>query len=608
MSKPVQTMIVFGGGENHATPAMGIPPGELRFSQNYEIAQGGGYKRIDGYERFDGHPRPSDASYWVLPFHAGVSTMVAGDTVIGEASGAKGVLLMDAMVSTGSWLGEDAEGRLILTGLEGEFQDHEEIHVSATPKAMVNGSGAIRRGADEDGEDDAWFQNSVEIARGKIASVPGSGKILGVWMFHDVVYAFRNNEQGTACGMWRASESGWEQVDLGGATLNPNGNFEFTNYNFIGHAGGLKMYGCDGVNKGFQFDGVTFTFIETGMTNDAPTHLACHKKHLFFSFDQGSLQHSAIGNPLDWTPISGAGEIGTGAEVTGLVVTQGLLVIFNRDRTYLLYGTSSSDWQMTTHSDDSGAFAGTIQLVGTPKFLHDRGLMSLDATPNYGDFQMASFSRKIHPVIQESRRLAVSSISVRTKNQYRLFLSNKVGIMVNLGSGSPEFTRVLYNHVVSCTCSVDSNAGERMFFGSDNGFVYEMDAGTSFDGESIEAFLQLAYYSFKTPGQKKRFRQINLDVIAPRGASLQFQPDFNYSAKDGPAAMPINVNVGGGSWDISNWGEFNWSSPTVGSAVGNFSGIGSNLGILFYSKQAYEQPHTLLGATITYSLLGREKN
>jgi hypothetical protein len=44
----------FPGGLDLTTPSLRLQPGSLRDSVNFEVAQFGGYTRIDGYERVDG--------------------------------------------------------------------------------------------------------------------------------------------------------------------------------------------------------------------------------------------------------------------------------------------------------------------------------------------------------------------------------------------------------------------------------------------------------------------------------------------------------------------------------------------------------------------------
>jgi hypothetical protein len=92
----------------------------------------------------------------------------------------------------------------------------------------------------------------------------------------------------------------------------PSGRFEFINYNFFGTTGTHRMYGCDGKNKAFEWDGTYFTPIETGMAADTPKHISAHRNHLFLAFAKGSIQHSSIGDPYTWSAVTGAAELGMG--------------------------------------------------------------------------------------------------------------------------------------------------------------------------------------------------------------------------------------------------------------------------------------------------------
>lgn len=56
--------------------------------------------------------------------------------------------------------------------------------------------------------------------------VPGTGPINGVWIFNDDVYAFRDHDETTA-KMWRSTELGWDEVDLGTSLRFSAGNRQF---------------------------------------------------------------------------------------------------------------------------------------------------------------------------------------------------------------------------------------------------------------------------------------------------------------------------------------------------------------------------------------------
>ena len=49
------------------------------------------------------------------------------------------------------------------------------------------------------------------------AAVPGEGEIRGVWIYQEELYAFR--DQATEGGMFRATATGWQAVDLGKSLL-----------------------------------------------------------------------------------------------------------------------------------------------------------------------------------------------------------------------------------------------------------------------------------------------------------------------------------------------------------------------------------------------------
>lgn len=385
------------------------------------------------------------------------------------------------------------------------------------------------------------------------------------------------------------------------------GRYEFVNYNFTGAEVTARMYGCDGKNPAFEWDGSVYIPIYTGMTNEAPMHITAHKTHLFLSFPNGSVQHSGIGKPFSWDVITGAIEIGTGDDVTGFqVLPSDVLAVFNRNRTYLLYGTSVIDWNLTLFTDDSGAIEHTVQRLTSAIYLDDRGITDMLTVNAFGDFRNASISRKIQPFIDSQRGKAISSLRVRNKNQYRLYFNDGTGIHGTFVGAKPTgFIRVNYGMPVRCCCSAEKLSGDEiLFFGSDDGYVYELDKGTSFDGTSIEAMLRLNYYHYESPTHHKRFRKVHFEMTADSNVSLKFQPDFSYGDADVPEGRLVSLSVlgGGGFWDISNWNEFNWSGQVVSTSEENIDGVGNNMGILVISDATYENPHILQGVTVHYSV------
>jgi len=119
----------FKGGLDLVTPSITKPEGALIQGLNYEPVSRG-YRRVDGYERFDGQPQPSQQQYWTLAFTSGQNEPTVGYVVTGATSGATGVVV-DVVVSSGSWAGNDAVGYIVIRLATGTYSASENITLSA---------------------------------------------------------------------------------------------------------------------------------------------------------------------------------------------------------------------------------------------------------------------------------------------------------------------------------------------------------------------------------------------------------------------------------------------------------------------------------------------
>jgi len=434
-------------------------------------------------------------------------------------------------------------------------------------------------------------------SNGTHLAVAGSGPIRGVWEYNNVVYAFRNNAGGSACVMHKSTSSGWAVVST--PTLSPNGNFEFINHNFTGHSGSLKMFGCDGINKAFQFNGTTLSFLTTGMTSDTPSHIGVHKNHLFLSFTGGSVQHSGVGNPASWNLVTGAGEIGIGTEVTGFSSMKGdSLAITGLNQISILYGASASDWNLKLFSPAIGAVARTNgQMDSDLYFFNGDDLSSLTATQAFGDFESASVSAVVKPFIDARKSNTVGATVNRDKNQYRLFFDDKsvlVGTIIN--RQVVGFTTWRLEHTPSFITE--------KYMGCTDGSVMYMDNGVSFNGIAIQSYLRLPFTSFNTPHRKKRFRKATLELEAGSLATLDYLADYDYGSGGSSSGAQATVYGGGGFWDVANWNNFVWSSAVVASAEAYLNGSGMNISLLIVHSSATDPAFTLQGVQLNYSLRG----
>lgn len=392
-------------------------------------------------------------------------------------------------------------------------------------------------------------------------------------------------------------------------TLPIGGNYQFLNHNFYGASNLRRMYGCNGVGYAFEFDGTIFTPIKTGMVNDTPNYIAVYKQHLFLSFPGGSVQHSGIGAPLTWSIVLGAGEIGVGDDVTGFMPGYSTaLIILTINTVQTLSGDSAANWVLSTLNESSGAKDGTAQVVTTGLYVDDEGLRDIKATQEYGDFGIGTISTLVRPILlQKKNNQGVSittSLRVKSKNQYRLYWDDGTFAIFDFSKSMPEIMFCEYSSVVRTACSSEDILGnEVLFFGGDDGYIYEMDAGTSFDGASFVSYFRLPYNHLGTPTYFKRFHKATLEIDAAPSATIYVLSDFSYGNPNQPIATEeaFSVRGGGGIFNIDNWDQFYWSSQVEGLAEARIEGIGTNISLTIYSESATEEPHTISGLILHYS-------
>lgn len=599
---PIKTSYIqMQGGLDLVSPALQIKPGACIDAGNFVPEISGGYKRVGGYEGYDGQTKPSDAAYGVYTVSSS-ALMAVGNTITGVTSAQTAKVL--AIVSATSIVIGRASGTFTLT---------ETLNISASPVGTLTAQGV--NNASTVLLDRTYANLAAADRRTDILAVPGSGSILGVWYYNGLVYAFRNNAGGTAANMWKSSGSGWTAVTT--AALTPGGRYEFVNHNFSGAATGLKMYGVDGVNKAFQFDGTTFTQITSTASPDTPSHLAAHQNRLFLSV-LGSLFVSSPGDPI--TGWAGVGttpaEIGTGDTITALLTmpgdsTTGALAVYGRNRTSILYGTSTSTWAMKVISPDAGAIANTTQYVSLGLGLDDRGVTSLAATQNFGNFAASSISAAVRPFIEARQGLVTGSSVLRSQNQYRLYFSDGYGLVFRVENGQVlGIMPIFYPDAVACAFSGEDTSGaEIVFFGSTDGFVYQAEIGTSFDGTDIEAWVRLGFNAERSPTTRKRWRRAVLEMQVPVYAQLYMTYELDYGDYSIPIAataledfaQTTDTPGGGGFWDAFTWDSFTWDSPLITPPRYDLNGTSQNISVLFFTKDALSEPFTIQSLILHYS-------
>ncbi len=389
----------------------------------------------------------------------------------------------------------------------------------------------------------------------------------------------------------------------------PGGRYEMVRENFGGTAGTSRIYGADGVNRGFEFDGTVFAPIDTGMPVDTPLHVVVHKSHLFFSFD-GSAQHSGIGSPYIFSPIFGAAELATGDVITGFMSEPGdtagaTLGIYNRNTVHMLYGSSVLDWNLVKFRDELGAFDYSIQQFGQTMYLDDRGLTTFRTVQAHGNFQQSTVSRHIQRFIASKRTIVSASCIARDKNQYRLFFSDKTALFVTTeGNKVVGLMPILFTDSVNVIASLEDSTGvEIIMFGSSDGKVYQLDKGTSFDGDPIEAFMKTFYHFSKSIRYLKKYLGVTLEASGDGYAEFNFSTELGYNSTDisQPATQNEVLPLGTVLWDDFVWDSFIWDGVTLSPSNLKLEGSAENISLVIRKNSDFFFPMNITGAFIRYN-------
>lgn len=410
-----------------------------------------------------------------------------------------------------------------------------------------------------------------------------------------------------------ATLTGGVTLTLSGAqtaiTLLPGGKGETSEANFSGQLSARRVYYADGVNRMFEFDGETVVPLATGVTPDMPKHVTVFKNHLFCSV-QSSVFNSAIGDPYNWTALKGAAELACGDTVTNFLIqpgsqTAGAMSIHARNTTFLLYGTSAANWNLVAYNNGVGALDYTAQNLSQSYVMDDRGVISLTSSLNFGNFDNATITNLIRPFISEKRtKISCSSLD-RAKGQYRVFFTDGSGLYITiLGNEVKGCMPIFFPVAANVAWEGTLSNGELVkYFGGSDGHVHELDKGTSFDGEKINAFITLNWNSVKNSRLLKRYRRASIEAASDGYTEVSFGYALGYGNTDIPQGVSIGYPMpfSPAYWDNFTWDNFTWDGKTLFPTECELSGTAENIQITLGSDSAEFQSYAINSVILHYS-------
>lgn len=474
-----------------------------------------------------------------------------------------------------------------------------------TTLAYVNGT--VTQGTDP-----TLLEATRTYFRAFIGDVPGTGAVLGVWFYEDQVMAFRE-QTGGLVSMFESTSDGWVEKKSG---LPTGGRYEFVDFNF-----GIKtkVYGVSGSHKAFEWDGSTWTDITTGMIPDKPEHIQATSDNYLWASVGTLIENSPVADPKGtWTARTGSNLINTVGDVTGLAVVGGTLIVYDRSKIWLHSGIplngpadAGEDENFEQLTSETGAIEWSVQAIGDIYYLDNFGITSLNRTDqNVAGFDNNALSQFIRPMVVANVGNILASLVIRKFNEYILFLSDGRAIATDIKkNGKFEFALFKYDTPINCAVSGDDSSGtERLFAGGTDGYVYELETGTSFDGAAIESFAALDYHHHGSPRNKKKFRRMSVDIDTPDALTLQVRTDYNYGEKSADEITEAVV-ANTGLWDDDTWATYLIpANPASQIDIPVYGPDAVNMGPAFYNSSTTNRPFNIQSYTTDLSLRAKKRN
>lgn len=630
-------------------------PGSARILRNFEPSVEGGYRRIEGYDKYDSNIIPpygapvvhgDSQSGTTLIIAAIHTTPVAGDTL--EIAGVTGTYT----IASGGVTYDATNNRATLTlstALDSSPANAAAVTFKTTASkylaigiaawedtALVcknadifktGGSGFTKINVPDYGTPlvNGASQTGSTLAIDGLLTAPQQGdafKIAGVNLVYTVTANATVTSGGTtlAINPALASSPADDAVITFLSTSREGANkTKFAKYNFNGTE---KVVIVDGLNEPALYDNTTFTALTSAPTDViGATFVAEAKGHLFFAKGD-TVTYTAFETDSDFSIGNGAGNFRVGGTVTALAVFREQLIIFTESTIHQLTGRAVSDFVVQTITADIGCIdSDTVQeIAGDVIFLGPDGLRLLSATDRIGDFGLASVSKNIQSVMTGfiSANTSFTSCVVREKSQYRLLgynnnitQENAQGILATQfapqGGEGMAFAETRGIRAYVADSNYNQNV-EQVFFANDDGYLYQMESGNSFDGINIQTTFATPHLPISDPRKRKTFYKLFL-YTDPQGSvafDVSLKLDFDSQGTIQPAPISIQNTQGTvGFFGTGTFGITRFGTKLLKLFQTQVVGSGFTVSFQFGSEDD-NPPYSIDALTVEYGLNDRK--
>lgn len=630
-------------------------PGSARVLRNFEPSVEGGYRRIEGFTKYDDAFVPA---YGMPKVHGGSqtgTTLVIGNIYTAPVAG--NTLTIAGVTGTytiaaGGVTFDDVNKRatlILTTSLASSPANAAAVTFTTANAGIMLGVAAWNNKVLAVRNDDVFYTTGSGWTK---INVPSYGTVLvnggaqtGTSLIVDgLTAAPQAGDTFTINGIDKIyTVTADATVTSGGATLSinpalassPADNAAIT---FLSTAreNGLKnrfekyrigttekIIGVDSVNAPFIWNGTTYTALNTAPSDVlAAEHVVWFKNQLFFAKGD-KVTFTSPYTDSDFNPANGSGVISVGKQITGMVVFREQLIIFSEEEISRLTGNTLADFVLQPITTNIGCVdTDTIQEVGSDvMFLGPDGLRLLSATDRIGDFGLAVVSKPIQSEMTTfiTSSTSFASVVIRQKSQYRLLgynasitTASALGILGTqmVGDDTTAMAWAELRGIKAYVADSDyTGRVETIVFAHSDGYVYQMESGSDFDGANIVATFSTPYVPINDPRIRKAFYKLFL-YTDPQGSvttSVNLKLDFDDEGVIQPDTITLSNSTGVA-------GFYSSPSSVYGSTVygtklqqlfqTQLVGSGFTVSLQFVSDSV-DPPYSLDAATIEFSSYDR---
>ena len=478
----------------------------------------------------------------------------------------------------------------------------------------------------------------------EVDSVNAEGKVLGVFIYQNEIYAARKQQSGTTYKIYRFdSGSGWVAQSPGFTLNTTDGTYTVTrvSYDTFSLSGTDMIIFADGVNYAYMFDGTTWTQIKSTNTGadyanaggnqvlDKPSLVEIYQNHIFLSGDptaSGVICHSSPSLEYDWLVANGAGQIVAGFDINQIKVWRDFMYVFGlEDIGYV--GVSSTNFVFKSVTTTVGCIApfSVVETDGDLLYLSQGGFRTIAGTDKINDVEINVVSKKVLGLTNTLTSTYTSNdvvgYTIPSKSQVRftwnlstVSTADTRGVIGGIredmmGNRSWEWGELLGISTYVATSGRVSGI-EYVIHGDYSGNVFRQEIGNDFNGANIPATYTTPHLDFGTPLHRKMLRDIFVFIRSEGTTDISYALSYNWDDKD--KLVPPTEVIAGDERDTTQYGDgtqYGDVGATYGAGVyplfaKSIRGTCQSVKISF-TTSGMESPYTIQTIFIQYSGKGR---